>query len=66
MSVFVQSMQVPGLVVFNIVMGFVLVRGIIHLVAKLTDDRPSVVLVGVPAAVLVMDVSLAIWILATA
>jgi hypothetical protein len=66
MSVFVQSMQVPGLVVFNVVMGLFVVRGIVHLVAKLTEEKPSIVLVGLPATVLVVTVSMAVWILATA
>jgi len=65
-SVFVQSMQVPSLVVFNVVMGLLVVRGIVHLVAKLTEEKPNMVFVGLPAVVLVVTVSMAVWILATA
>ena len=66
MSVFIHSIQVPGLVAFNIVAGMVLVRGIMRLVARLTEEAPSPVFIGVPAIVLVTSASLAIWTLAMA
>ena len=66
MSVLVHSVQVPSLVVFNIAIGFVLVRGIVHLVDKLTDDESSIGCVGVPATILVAAGSLAIWTMAGA
>ena len=65
MSTLAHSAQVPVLMVANIVVGFVLVKGIVNLVAKLTEDAPSFLFVGVPATVLVTASSLAVWVLAT-
>jgi predicted tellurium resistance membrane protein TerC len=66
MSVWVHSAQTPGLVVFNIVVGLIIVRGILRLIARLTQETPSLGCIGLPVIALVTATSLAIWTLATA
>ena len=58
-------LQVLGLAAANIVVGFVLVKWLMHLVAKLTEDEPYIGCVGLPAIMLVTMGSLIFWIIAT-
>jgi hypothetical protein len=59
------SLQILGLLAANIVIGFVLVKWLMGLVAKLTEDEPYLGCVGLPVTMLVAMGSLLIWIVAT-
>jgi hypothetical protein len=66
MGPFVHALQVFGLVVLNVVIGLLAMRGLLSLIAKLTDEEPALGCVGLPVLVLVMNVSLAAWTIAAA
>lgn len=57
--------QLSTLVSFNIVIGCLLYGGLIDLIARLTEEKPSIVFAGIPVAVLVALSSLIVWTLAT-
>ena len=60
-----QLLPVLGLVAANIVIGFVLVKWLMGLVAELTKDEPYLGCVGLPVALLVALSSLLVWFVAT-
>ena len=66
MSTLLHVVQVPALILLNIVIGLLVVRGIVNLVSRLMEDEPGFVFVALPVAVLVTTVSLAIWTIAMA
>lgn len=61
MSALVHALQVLSLVVLNVMIGLLVMRGLWRLIAKLTDEEPALGCVGLPVVVLVVNVSLAVW-----
>ena len=66
MSVLIHSLQVPSLIVANIVVALFAVKGLWSLIAKLTEEEPAIGCIGLPVIVLVTNISLAVWTIAGA
>ena len=64
MSTLIHTLQVLGLIMLNVVVGVLVMRGLLSLIAKLTDEKPALGCVGLPVLMLVLNVSLAVWMMA--
>lgn len=64
MNAILQALEVLVLIVLNVAVGLLVMRGLLSLVAKLTDEEPALGCVGLPVLMLVLNVSLAVWTIA--
>ena len=64
MNGFLHALEVLVLIALNVAVGILVMRGLLSLIAKLTDEKPALGCVGLSVLMLVLNVSLAIWTIA--
>ena len=64
MNAVLHAVEVLILIALNVAVGILVMKGLLNLIGKLTDEKPALGCVGLPVLMLVLNVSLAAWTIA--